>query len=81
MSLDRANFIFLRTTLKIEIVVTARNGFQALIQAAVGRTEASQPADSHERGTENSDQPQSRQIRTSGDGVSGGWLNVRGPLR
>lgn len=44
------------------------------------RADRSQPADSQERGTENSDQPQSRQIRTSGDGVKGGWLNVRGPF-
>jgi hypothetical protein len=50
-------------------------------QAAVGRAESSQPADSQERGTENSDQPQSRQMRTSGEGVSGGWLNVRGLFR
>jgi hypothetical protein len=37
----------------------------------------SQPAESQERGMANSDQPQSRQIKTSGDGVMGGWLSVR----
>ncbi len=37
----------------------------------------SHPAESQERGIENSDQPQSRQTRTSGDGVMGGWLRVR----
>lgn len=41
----------------------------------------SQPAASHARGTENSLQPQSRQILTSGEGVIGGWLRVRCPLR
>jgi hypothetical protein len=44
----------------------------------VGRT---QPAESHDSGTENSDHPQSRHIRTSGDGVMGGWLVVRSRLR
>ena len=38
------------------------------------------PFDSHECGIENSDQPQSMQTRISGDGVSGGWLSVRGPF-
>ena len=46
-----------------------------------GRNERSQPADSQERGTENSDQPQSRQIQMSGEGVIGGWLMVRKTLR
>jgi hypothetical protein len=32
----------------------------------------SQPAESQERGIENSDQPQSRQTLMSGDGVMGG---------
>jgi hypothetical protein len=41
----------------------------------------SQPAESQERGMENSDQPQSRQITTSGEGVMGGWLRVRWQLR
>ena len=48
---------------------------------ACGRSERSQPPESHERGMENSDHPQSRQTRMSGDGVRGGWLNVRGLLR
>jgi hypothetical protein len=41
----------------------------------------SHPAASQLRGTENSLQPQSRQMRTSGDGVKGGWLRVRGRFR
>jgi len=41
----------------------------------------SQPADIHESGMENSDQPQSRQTLTSGEGDMGGWLRVRGELR
>jgi len=41
----------------------------------------SQPAESQERGIENSDQPQSRQVLTSGDGFNGGWLSVRGLFR
>jgi hypothetical protein len=49
---------------------------------AIGlRIELNHPAESQERGIENSDQPQSRQTWTSGEGVIGGWLNVRGPLR
>jgi hypothetical protein len=48
---------------------------------AAGREDLNQPAESQERGTENSDQPQSRQIWTSGEGITGGWLNVRGLLR
>jgi hypothetical protein len=43
--------------------------------------ECNHPAESQERGMENSDQPQSRQTRTSGEGVMGGWLSVRGLLR
>lgn len=53
----------------------------ALFAGACGRSERSQPADSHEWGIENSDHPQSRQTRMSGDGVMGGWLSVRGLLR
>jgi len=37
-----------------------------------GVIERIQPAESHARGTENSDQPQSRQTLMSGDGVMGG---------
>lgn len=40
--------------------------------AGCGRSERSHPADSQERGIENSDHPQSRQTRMSGDGVMGG---------
>jgi len=54
----------------------------ALAPGAIGeRIELNQPAESQERGIENSDQPQSRQTWTSGEGVMGGWLNVRGPFR
>jgi hypothetical protein len=46
-----------------------------------GRIGRSHPAESQERGIENSDHPQSRQTMTSGDGVIGGWLSVRRQLR
>ena len=51
--------------------------------AAAGwvRDDRSQPAESQERGIENSDQPQSRQTWMSGEGVIGGWLSVRWQLR
>jgi len=49
--------------------------------AVCGRIERNHPAESQERGIENSDQPQSRQTSTSGDGVMGGWLSVRWQLR
>jgi hypothetical protein len=49
--------------------------------AVCGRIERNHPAESQERGIENSDQPQSRQTKTSGDGVMGGWLSVRWQLR
>jgi hypothetical protein len=45
--------------------------------AGCGRIERNHPAESQERGIENSDQPQSRHTKTSGDGVIGGWLRVR----
>jgi len=54
------------------------NGLGAGRGGACGR---SQPAASQARGTENSLHPQSMQMRTSGDGVTGGWLRVRGPSR
>ena len=46
-----------------------------------GRSDRNHPAESQELGMENSDHPQSRQTRMSGDGVMGGWLIVRGLLR
>jgi hypothetical protein len=46
-----------------------------------GRGARSQPADNQEDGMKNSDHPQSRHTRISGDGVIGGWLMVRGMLR
>jgi hypothetical protein len=48
---------------------------------ACGRCEPNHPAESHALGMENSLHPQSRQTDTSGDGVIGGWLMVRGILR
>lgn len=42
------------------------------VELARGVMGRSQPAESQERGMENSDQPQSRQTRTSGEGVMGG---------
>src|ERR1700675_2886443 len=46
-----------------------------------GRDGRSQPADNHDCGIENCDHPQSRHTDMSGEGVTGGWLSVRGPLR
>jgi hypothetical protein len=53
----------------------------ALFGTACGPGGRNQPAESQERGIENSDQPQSRQTWMSGEGVKGGWLRVRGLLR
>jgi hypothetical protein len=50
-------------------------------ETACGPRGRNQPLDNHECGMENSDHPQSMQTRMSGDGVRGGWLIVRGPLR
>jgi len=64
------------------VVATATVGNGMLLAGAgAGRMGCSQPALSQERGMENSDQPQSRQTRISGEGVMGGWLSVRGRLR
>jgi hypothetical protein len=49
----------------------------AVAGAGCVRIERNHPAESQERGIENSDQPQSRQTMTSGDGVMGGWQMVR----
>jgi len=54
---------------------------EAVAGAACVRMGRSHPAESQERGIENSDQPQSTQTLTSGDGVMGGWLKVRWQLR
>jgi len=43
-----------------------------LLGTACGRGGRNHPAESQERGMENSDQPQSRQTCTSGEGVMGG---------
>jgi hypothetical protein len=42
------------------------------VTAGCGRSERNQPAESQARGMTNSDQPQSRQTRMSGEGVMGG---------
>jgi hypothetical protein len=57
------------------------NAFSVPLATPSGRAGFNHPAASHERGIANSDQPQSRHALTSGDGVIGGWLNVRGLLR
>lgn len=44
----------------------------ASLTVGCGRRERNQPAESHARGITNSDQPQSRQTRMSGEGVMGG---------
>jgi hypothetical protein len=44
----------------------------ASLTVGCGRSERNQPAESHARGITNSDQPQSRQTRISGEGVIGG---------
>jgi hypothetical protein len=54
---------------------------EAMPEAAGERVEPSQPAFSQARGMENSDHPQSKHTHTSGEGVMGGWLSVRGELR
>ena len=49
--------------------------------AVAGRPLRNHPAASHDCGITNSDHPHSTQTRTSGEGVIGGWLRVRGVLR
>lgn len=62
--------------------LAARMGLSIGVGAGgAGLRERNQPAESHERGMENSDQPHSTQTFMSGDGVMGGWLRVRGTLR
>jgi hypothetical protein len=70
-----------RLSIYVEIAGTNEAAMTLPSGEPVGRAERSHPAESQERGTENSDQPQSTQMRISGEGVRGGWLNVRGPLR
>jgi hypothetical protein len=64
-----------------DVVAAMMVAFIALAAGATGCMERSQPAESHDRGIENSDQPQSTHTRTSGEGVIGGWLSIRGKLR
>jgi len=56
--------------------ITAAAALAVAIPASVtvgcGRRERNQPAESQARGITNSDQPQSRQTRMSGEGVIGG---------
>ncbi len=66
-----------QTTAAVAVLDMAETG----VLATTGRMERSHPAESQERGIANSDQPQSRQTFTSGDGVIGGWLRVRRQLR
>jgi hypothetical protein len=54
-----------------------RDGADVVAGADCFRMGRSHPAESQECGIENSDQPQSKQTRTSGEGVMGGWLRVR----
>lgn len=63
------------------ITATFAEAAGAVAGATWARIGRSQPAESQERGIENSDQPQSKQTRTSGEGVIGGWLSVRWQLR
>jgi hypothetical protein len=65
----------------VETAGTGEDPIAVPFGIAAGRGERNQPAESQELGTENSEQPQSRQIWTSGEGVKGGWLNVRGLFR
>jgi len=53
----------------------------AVAATGCGLIGRSHPAESQERGIENSDQPQSRHTMMSGAGVIGGWLRVRWQLR
>ncbi len=63
------------------IAVTFDGKLLWLFGTACGRSGRSHPAASQAWGIENSDQPQSRQTRISGEGVMGGWLRVLGTLR
>jgi hypothetical protein len=45
------------------------------------RRDRNHPAESQAPGMENSLHPQSKQTRTSGEGVIGGWLMVRNVFR
>ena len=67
--------IYIETAGTSEAVITVS------LAELVERTDCSHPAESQDRGTENSDQPQSKHTLISGEGVTGGWLNVRGLLR
>ena len=69
--------VIIRSRRYVAIAATFAEAMDAVAGADCGRIERNHPAESQERGIENSDQPQSRQTRTSGDGVMGGWLRVR----
>jgi hypothetical protein len=70
-----------RKELAQEIIATFADLTEGAVDTACGRIAPNHPAASQERGMENSDQPQSRHTRTSGEGVMGGWLKVRTQLR
>jgi hypothetical protein len=52
--------------------VILEGSISVMIAEVCVRMERNHPAESQERGMENSDQPQSRQTRISGEGVMGG---------
>jgi hypothetical protein len=66
-----------RSSRQDAIAATFEEAMDAVAGAGCVRIERNHPAESQERGIENSDQPQSRQTLTSGDGVMGGLLRVR----
>jgi len=52
--------------------IAAAGAISVSFKTGCGRRDCNQPAESHARGITNSDQPQSRQTRMSGEGVIGG---------
>ena len=70
-----------RGSIYVEMAGISDGAITDPFKSSAWRAERNHPAESQDRGTENSDQPQSRQMRTSGEGVKGGWLNVRGLFR
>ena len=61
--------------------ILCEGAISTLFGTACGPGGRSHPAESQELGMENSDQPQSRQTRMSGEGVKGGWLRIREVVR
>ena len=58
--------------LYITAAVAGTAAIAASLGVGCGRSDLSQPAESHARGITNSDQPQSMHTRMSGEGVMGG---------